>query len=208
MLQSIAYYGLLVIESVVGVFGIRLYEEPSYTVLGRVNDQIEIRRYEPVQAAEVALPKGDDKARNQAFQILFDYIAGANRTASGSDLIAMTVPVALEDPERIAMTVPVQRSAEDGMMRFFLPAKYNDTPPPQPLDKRVKLVRVPEETIATLRYSGLARNSAAKEQALVAGLKGSGWEPEGAPYTLYYDAPFTIPFLRRNEAAIAVTKAP
>ena len=28
--------------------------------------------------------------------------------------------------------------------------------------------------------------------------------PSGEPYTLYYDAPFTLPFLRRNEAAVVV----
>jgi len=37
---------------------------------------------------------------------------------------------------------------------------------------------------------------------------GSKWQPIGEAYTLYYDAPFTLPFLRRNEAAVAVTKRP
>jgi hypothetical protein len=204
--QSITYYLVLTLESVIGVFGIRLYEEPAYTVLDTVNERIEIRQYAPRRAAEVVLPAEDKKARDEAFQILFDYISGANRTESGSDLIAMTVPVALDEPDRIAMTVPVQSSRQDGMMRFFLPAKYNDTTPPKPLDKRVRLLTIPAQTIAALGYSGSGRNAAAKESKLMEGLEGSVWKPVGQTYTLYYDAPFTLPFVRRNEAAVAVTK--
>ena len=55
----------------------------------------------------------------------------------------MTVPVALEEPKRIAMTVPVQSGSEDGMMRFFVPALYNATTPPEPLDKRVQIKALP-----------------------------------------------------------------
>jgi hypothetical protein len=207
MWQSITYYLLLALESVVGVFGLRLYDEPRYTVLGAVNERIEIRLYEPRRAAEVALPAGDEKAREDAFRILFDYISGANRSASGSDLIAMTVPVALDDPDLVAMTVPVQTAKQDGMMRFFLPAKYNDMAPPEPLDTRIRVLTIPAQTIAALRYSGSGRNAAAKELELIEGLDGSAWQPVEQPYTLYYDAPFTLPFVRRNEAAVAVTRA-
>lgn len=42
MWQSIAYYSALAVESVVGVFGIRLYEEPRYDVIERVNQTIEV----------------------------------------------------------------------------------------------------------------------------------------------------------------------
>jgi hypothetical protein len=38
-------------------------------------------------------------------------------------------------------------------------------------------------------------------------LKDTKWRPSGEPYTLFYDAPFTLPFLRRNEAAVAVVNA-
>lgn len=60
MWQTISYYVLLALESVVGVFGIRLYEEPTYEVIARASDRVEIRRYAPRLAAEVAV-KGTDK---------------------------------------------------------------------------------------------------------------------------------------------------
>jgi len=207
MWDTIAYYVVLALESMIGVFGIRLYEEPQYEIIGRVAGNVEIRRYAPRLAAEVELPAGGRAARGQAFQLLFDYISGTNRTASGSSKIAMTVPVEVRDNERIAMTAPVQ-TAEDGAtlrMIFFLPAKYDHDSAPAPRDDRVKIVTIPDETIAVLRYSGLGRDFRERQAELVASLAGSKWRPIGSPSTLYYDAPFTIPFLRRNEAAVAVT---
>jgi len=210
MWQSLSYYAVLVIESVVGVFGIRLYEEPSYTVVARLNDAVEIRRYAPRVAAEVALDQGGEQARSAAFQALFDYITGENKGPAGADKIAMTVPVSVHDPERVAMTAPVETSETDGKMRmrFFLPAKYDADTAPEPLDKRVEITRVPEETIATLRYSGIGREFKERETGLLDVLKDSEWQPVGEPFTLYYDAPFTLPFLRRNEAAVRVGKRP
>lgn len=210
MWQTLSYYALLVIESVIGVFGVRLYEEPAYEVLDRLNNGIEIRRYAPRHAAEVLLPEGGEEARGTAFRLLFDYISGANQGRAGSDLIAMTVPVAVREPERVAMTVPVESANSDGLMRmrFFLPAKYDTESAPPPLDARVKLVTIPPQTIAALRYSGSGRDFEARQSELVAALDATHWQPLGAPYTLYYDAPFTLPFLRRNEAALGVTKRP
>ena len=209
MWSTITYYLLLIVESVAGVFGLRLSEEASYQTIGRIGDQVEIRAYAPVMVAEVAfaLPHGDKQARNQAFRLLFKYISGANTAVAGSDKVAMTVPVSVDEPERIAMTVPVQSNPESGIVRFFLPAKYTkETPPPKPTDTRVKIVALPARTVAALRYSGSGREANEQEQNLLEALKASAWQVSGRPYTQYYDPPFTIPFLRRNEAAVAVEK--
>ena len=53
MWQSISYYAALAVESLIGVFGIRLYEEARYDVIDRIGDRVEIRRYAPRLAAEV-----------------------------------------------------------------------------------------------------------------------------------------------------------
>ncbi len=211
MWQTVSYYSVLALESVVGVFGVRLYEEPRYDVIDRVAHQVEIRRYGQRLAAEVEIPAAGEVGRKEAFQLLFAYIAGANRTAaSGSDRIAMTVPVEVHDREKVAMTVPVQTSQTEGLvrMRFFLPAKFSRENAPMPVDDRVRLVTTPAETIAILRYSGSGNDRAQREAELTAALSPSPWRPSGEPYTLNYDAPFTLPFLRRNEAAASVEKAP
>jgi hypothetical protein len=208
--QSIAYYGLLIVESVLGVFGIRLYEEPRYDVIDRIGNQVEIRRYAPRLAVEVDLVSAGEPGRSEAFQLLFAYIAGANRSSAfGRDRIAMTAPVELSGRELVAMTVPVETldSAAAGHMRFFLPAKYNFDTAPKPVNPRVRLVTVSDETIATLRFSGSSADVVEPKAQLIARLKDTKWRPSGEPYTLFYDAPFTLPFLRRNEAAVTVVNA-
>ena len=208
MASAIWYYTVLVAESVLGIVGLRLYEEPAYTVLDRPSDTIEIRRYAPRVAAEVDLERRGN-ADGQAFTLLFNYIAGANRGGSGaSERVAMTVPVDVARPEKIAMTAPVETATQDRMtrMRFFLPAAFTAETAPKPEDARVQIVTVPEQTIATLRFSGTGRDLREREQQLIAALAKTPWQPVGAPYGLFYDAPFTLPFVRRNEAAVEVAK--
>jgi hypothetical protein len=184
--QSIAYYGVLLVESVLGVVGIRLYEEPRYDVINRVGDRVEIRRYGPRLAAEVDLAAGE-AGRSEAFRLLFAYIAGANRASiSENDKIAMTVPVEVSGKERLAMTVPVQTSETNGTqkMRFFLPAKYSLENAPAPLNPRVRLVTTSNETIAILRFSGSGHDFAERQTELMVSLVGLKWRPSGGPYTI------------------------
>ena len=208
-MKDFAYFLQLAIESVLGVAGIRLYEEPPYAVLATHGAGIEIRRYEPRLAAEVEVPGADGQAgRDEAFRLFFRYIAGANRVAGEPEKVAMTTPVEIAPRgERVAMTVPVQAPSADAVrMRFFLPASYTAATAPVPEDARVRVTEVPAETLAVLRFSGRAGEDemARRQRELVAGLQDGGWRVAGAPFGYYYDAPFTIPFLRRNEAAVPV----
>ena len=180
-------------------------------MIDRIGDRVEIRRYGPRLAAEVDLAVAGEAGRSEAFKLLFAYIAGANRASvSGNDRIAMTVPVEVSGKERLAMIAPVQSSETNGTlkMRFFLPAKYTRENAPKPLNPRVRLVTTSNETIAILRFSGSGHDFAERQTELMASLVGLKWRPSGEPYALNYDAPFTLPFLRRIEAAVAVVEAP
>lgn len=206
MWQTLADYATLGIESVVGVVGIRLYEEPPYVVRDRVGEAIEVRRYAPRLAAEAVVTTPGEAGRSGAFRLLFEYIAGANRAAPAAKRIAMTTPVDVRAARRIAMTTPVDVREDGGVrMQFFLPATRGGDGAPEPTDQRVQIVSVPAETIATLRFSGTGRDMPDRQAALLAALDGSPWQPVGEPYALFYDAPFTLPFVRRNEAAVRVT---
>jgi hypothetical protein len=205
--SDIWYYIVLVCEAVLGVVGWRIYEEPAYALLDSPADAIEIRRYGPRLAAEVELNERGEAGRGQAFGLLFAYIAGANRGPSGgADKIAMTVPVELRRPAKIAMTAPVATSGQAGAVRmqFFLPAEFSLASAPAPTDSRVRIVTVEPQTIATLRFSGTGHDLERRKEELLAALQHAHWRPVGAPYGLFYDAPFTLPFLRRNEAAVEV----
>ena len=202
------YYLLTLAESVTSVFGIRsVYEQPRYVVIQNLAQNAEIRRYEPRVAIEATIDGSDrQQAAGQAFNLLFRYITGTNQ---GSEKIAMTAPVSTRaTPERIAMTVPVQTGGTGPLsMRFFLPRDVAEHGAPLPIDPRLHLVQVPESIIAALRYTGIDNERTHDEKAaqLLTLLKNTPWRATGEAFRLNYDPPFTIPFLRRNEAAVAVT---
>lgn len=192
-------------------------EQPPYEVVGRVGDA-EIRRYAPQIAAEAVVEGPVETARNEGFRRVAGYIFGDN-TAKAS--VAMTAPVVQgREPsggsQSIAMTSPVVQQpagAESWSIQFIMPAKYTMATLPQPNDPRVRLVEIPARTFAVVRFSGLGREDAVArhEKALDAALAGSSWRAVGEPVTWYYDPPWTVPFLRRNEVARpveAVTSAP
>jgi hypothetical protein len=210
MMRDLLYYAQLGVEAVLGVFGLRLYEEPRYAVIGPLPGGGEVRRYDARLAAEVRLAGTLGKeGADRAFRLLFAYIAGANRGGTGEEKIAMTVPVEVTGRgETVAMTAPVETAAAaDGtQMRFFLPARFTSDTAPQPSDPRVRLVAVPEETVAVVRFSGTPDEAeiSRRRAALLAALEDSPWRAASDPVVLLYDAPFTLPFVRRNEVAVMV----
>lgn len=176
--------------SVVGIRGGT--EEPHYDVVEQVGDA-ELRAYAPRLAAETVVPGGAEAARGEGFRRLAGYIFGGN---AGGSRIAMTAPVA-------------QAPAGAGWsIRFYLPADVAD--PPAPRDARVHIVTVPGETMAVLRFSGIASDGAiAAQRARLLGLLApSGWQPAGPPVTWFYDPPWTLPPFRRNEVAVPVVRQP
>ena len=197
--------------SACSVVGIRSgTEEPHYDVVERVGEA-ELRAYAPRLAAETVVAGSAEAARGEGFRRLAGYIFGGN---AGGSRIAMTAPVAQADAgagQRIEMTAPVAQApagAAGWSIRFFLPADIAD--PPAPRDARVRIVTVPGETVAVLRFSGIASEGAIADQRgrLLGLLAPSAWAPAGAPVTWFYDPPWTLPPLRRNEVAVPVVRKP
>ena len=189
------------------LFGVRSgTEQPRYRVVGQVG-AVEIRGYGPRLAAETTIEASEMNARYAGFRRLAAFIFGANR---GAAKIAMTAPVGQEEAAaRIAMTAPVAESAGPGgawTIRFFMPAQYSAATLPVPTDPAVHIVEVPGETYGVLRFSGVpTAHAVAAEQARLLRLLGAGpWLAEGRPVAWFYDPPWTIPFLRRNEVAVRV----
>ena len=180
-------------------------EEPAFEILG-TEAGLEIRRYGARLAAETRVEADEVAARSEGFSRLAGYIFGGN---AGSSRIAMTAPVS-QQGTRIAMTAPVAQAsgADSQSIRFFLPSALRD--PPAPKDARVRIVEVPGETVAVYRFTGsIAPDAVAAARArLLATLPVTRWVAAGEPVTWFYDPPWTIPTLRRNEIAIPVTPKP
>lgn len=210
-MSNFLYYAQLVVEAVAGVFGLRLYEEPAFEVTQKLDRGVEIRQYGERVAAEVAIGGGTQRERSdKAFPLLFDYIAGANKAAAGEGgKIAMTVPVEVA-PRKIAMTTPVEVTSGESAsaMRFFLPSGFTVANAPEPTDSRVRLVQVPGETLAVLRFSGSPGEAdlESRKKELLDSLRNGVWKPAAQPVVMFYDAPFTLPFVRRNEVAVRVER--
>ena len=212
MFRAVASLAAVVLLSGCSVIGIRSgYEQPPYTVLERIGDTVEVRRYDSRLAAEASVEAGSAEAgRNEAFRLLFNYISGANQ---GQSKVAMTAPVEVgAEAEKIAMTVPVETAAADYgryTMRFFFPSAYTEATAPEPTDPTVRIVKLPEVTVAVRRFSGSwdEEQLERRKAELLRALEESGWRPIGKPTSLFYDPPWTLPFLRRNEVAVPVARA-
>lgn len=210
MASGIVALASSVLLTACSTFGVRSVEQPPYRAVAQVG-AVEIRSYGPRLAAATVVEGDQIAARSTGFRRLAGYIFGGNRSHAS---IAMTAPVAQADGTTdIAMTAPVDQTPDPAgrwHIRFFMPAQYTRDTLPEPLDQGVQIVTVPAQTIAVLRYAGLASAAAVRDAngRLLKSLAGSGWDAHGTPMAWFYDPPWTIPPLRRNEAAIAVSQHP
>jgi hypothetical protein len=210
IIRSILTFITSAVFFVLSTFGINTgTEQPKYEVIERIGNSVEIRRYAPRIAAEATIDvTKSGNPRGEAFRIGAAYIFGANK---GKQKIDMTSPVEVKTAgEKIAMTAPVEinKSEKRLAIRFFMPTQYSREELPEPTDSRVRLVDIPSETVAVLRFAGSTDDAAvsARTVELLKLLKGTNWKIEGMPTAFFYNPPWTIPFLRRNEIAVTVSK--
>jgi len=185
--------------AMVAIFGFNLGTvEPPYEVVAKINDRVEIRTYPARLVGEITLP--DDSAASRAgFSKLAGYIFGANQERRK---MAMTTPVEIQRPT----VQEIDRHDGSMTMRFFLPADMTLASLPQPDDTAVVLTEIPAMTVAIYRFSGLSDQRNSEElAALRSTLKTTSWTPSGTPTAYYYNPPWTLPFLRRNELVLPVT---
>ncbi len=182
------------------------YEEPAYSVVTK-EGECELRAYPSLIAAEVTVEGDREHGGNQAFKILAGYIFGKNVSKKK---IAMTVPVTESVSEKIAMTIPVttEQNGSSMKMAFYMPAEYNLENLPEPIDKRIQFKVVEPKHFAVVRFSGLAKEKsiAANTNKLNEYLKSAALHKVAEPICAFYNPPWTLPFMRRNEIWIEVSK--
>jgi len=181
-------------------------EQAKYTVV-ESHDALEIRDYEPMIVAEAEVSGERKEAINQGFRIIADYIFGNNAPKQN---VAMTAPVIQQPAEKIAMTAPVtQESAGNSWkVRFVMPASYTMDTLPKPNNDEVKLEKVPGKRFAVIRFSGMAAEESLKERTdeLNAFIKDKNLNALSQPTYAFFNPPWTLPFLKRNEVMVEIAK--
>jgi len=179
-------------------------EHPKYQVHSS-EDKIEIRKYNPMIVAEVTVQGERKEAISQGFRLLADYIFGNNIKNSS---ISMTAPVTQQQNQKISMIAPVnQHAADDGWkINFIMPAGYSMGTLPKPNNKKVILKEIPSKNFAVIQFSGMNNNKnlALHEKKLKLYLLKNEMKVLSESIYAFYNPPWTLPFLRRNEVLIEV----
>jgi len=183
-------------------------EQPKFTVLQKT-EVFEVRRYDPYVVAEVVVAGPATEAGSQAFPILAGYIFGKNKGERKFDMTAPVTQTSATAPVKLEMTAPVTQTpaAEGFLVQFMMPGAYTLETLPEPLDARVKLREVPEQTVAVIKYSGTWSQSNYDEHLgmLKKALSQAGISTYGEPVYSRYNPPFTPWFLRTNEIWLKVS---
>ena len=179
-------------------------EQPKYNVIS-TDHKIEIRDYAPMIVAEADVSGERDKAIGEGFRIIAEYIFGSNQS---SRKVSMTSPVTQQSNEKIAMTAPVMQQGQERswQVRFTMPASYTLDTLLKPNNPAIKLIKIEGKRFAVIRFSGLAGEDRLKRQTdeLIEFIKSRNLTVTSAPTYAFYNPPWTLPFLRRNEIMIEV----
>lgn len=179
-------------------------EQAGYTVI-ETHGAIEIRDYAPMIVAQTEVSGARDEAISKGFRTIADYIFGNN---TAQQKVAMTAPVIQQPSEKISMTAPViqQGEGDQWQVRFVMPAKYRMDTLPTPKNDAVDIKEIPGKRFVVIRFSGMADEEMLAEQttALNGFLKEKGLEPLSPPAYAFFNPPWTLPPLRRNEVMVEV----
>lgn len=163
------------------------YDSPDYEVI--LDDGVyEIRNYSDFLMVEYE--DYNDPDIQNGFNTLFSYISGENR-----------------ESEKIQMTVPVIEEIKENSKKiaFVVPHKLWDSVP-QPVSADLSVRKFEGGKIAAIQYSGLPSESkiANEIKLLSTWLESHGYKIKLPFFLAYYNGPFTLPMLRRNEVLVRV----
>ena len=204
MLKSKLFYViLLLIITLFLVWQMTAFKapEPNYQVLKNDRD-IQIREYPALIVAQVEVSGKRAAAISAGFRLLADYIFGKN---DGGHKIEMTAPV-IQKGLTIPMTAPVlqEKKNEQWIVRFIMPDSFTLKTLPKPDNKLISLIALPVKKYVVIRFSGTntQTNLDSHQKTLMAYISNNHLNPSGDPVYAFYNPPWILPFLRRNEIMI------
>jgi hypothetical protein len=177
----------------------RWFSEQARYDLELLDGDFEVRHYAPRVHAETVLNAAPwHQSLKEGFTRLANYISGQN---AGQKKIAMTAPVfvTVGATDRATRTVSFKMPESDPFETL-----------PAPNDRQITLRRIPARRIAALTYHGRYGREipANKRQELLTRVRAAGLLPIGDVTFAGYDAPWTLPWLRRNEVLVELSTMP
>lgn len=175
--------------SVWGFFGSRV-EQVDYVVLKKMNGY-EIREYPAHIVAQTKVSGLYRESMSNGFRIIAKYIFGGNIK---KDNIAMTAPVV------------VTTEGDSQMISFGMPRSYKFETLPKPNDPRVETLMIPVKKYGVMRFSWYRSESRIKrmQEKLLSALMRDGVRSEGGLAYAGYNAPWTPPWMMRNEVLVEI----
>jgi len=205
----IALIVINIIWSIWGFFGSRV-EQTDYVLVKKMNGY-EIRDYPAHIVAQTIVQGSYGESMGNGFSILAGYIFGGN---TKKESIAMTAPVVAQKgkssrvSESIAMTAPVMAKTEGDsqVISFGMPRSYTLETLPVPNDPRIEVVMIPAKKYAAMRFSWYFSYERVKriQEKLFSALARDGIVAEGSTAYAGYNAPWTPPWMTRNEVLVEV----
>ena len=181
-------------------------EKPDYKVI-QSEQNIEIRQYEPMIIAEVEVDGKREDAIGDGFRLVADYIFGNNTV---QQVISMTAPVQQKENQKISMTAPVQQQStgKSWRMSFVMPSKYSMDSLPVPNNNRVRLKEILTKKFVVIEFSGTNSNEnvTEHENQLMNYIEANQIKINDSPKYAFYNPPWSLPFLRRNEVMIEINQ--
>jgi len=183
---------------------------PNYSVINR-QDNIELRKYPAMIIAEVIVSGPRKKALSDGFKILFDYISGNNIVLGGdSKKIKMTAPVVQQPKKMIATKTPViQKELNEKLWQisFVMPKNFNMRTLPKPKNSKINIIKQSSQIMIVIKFSGIATQSSLDkhQMQLEKYILSHNLKIKSPVIYAYYNPPWTLPFMRRNEIMFIVT---
>lgn len=187
------------------LIGQRTGEEALFSTLA-VDDNFEIRLYEPLIIAQTAVEGPYMSATRAGYQRLTDYVSG-NNLANQTVSVNPPQKVGTKKP-KIELTVPYYEEYLDGvwLTSVAMPESYSLQTLPKPVDDTITFKVLPRLKVAVISYMGYRseRMISKKADLLVQWLNQNKLKSTSSARSVIYDSPWTVPMLRRHEIHINV----
>lgn len=194
-------YRLLIILTSIAVLVLFIYligyylamrhiKEPSYKCLNK-DGSIELRQYQPMIVAEVDESGDRDNAVRNGFQALAGYIFGNNKNSDNASV-------------KIQMTAPVLQQShglQKWQVRFVMPKHYTLSTLPKPSNPNIRISQLPSKRYIVIKFSGAITSENINRHLvwLREYIAAHQLNVVGQPIYAFYNPPWTLPIMRRNE---------